>query len=207
MRLGVFGGTFDPPHIGHLIVAQDALVELDLDRVVFVPAGQPPHKRNEAITAAGIRLSMVRAAVAGTPGFAVDDIETRRVGPSWMVDTLRAISRRMPDAELYLLIGSDQYAEFDTWHEPAEIRRLARIVVLTRDGESVEPQGARALRVTRIDLSATEIRRRVRSGKPIRYLVPDSVEALIRLNGLYGDPAAGREEGSAGGRTGMAPAG
>jgi nicotinate-nucleotide adenylyltransferase len=203
VRLGVFGGTFDPPHIGHLIAAQDARSALGLDRVVFVPAAVPPHKRTEAITPPGTRLAMVRAAIAGDAGFELDDLELRREGPSWTVDTLRALRDRLPDAELFLLIGTDQFAEFETWREPSEIRRLARVAVLTREGESDAPDGVRIVQVTRIDVSSTGIRARAAAGEPIRYLVPPAVEALIRLHGLYGATSA---PGPAG-RTGERPTG
>ena len=203
MRLGVFGGTFDPPHIGHLIVAQDARRALGLDRVVFVPASIPPHKRTDSITPPGTRLAMVRAAIAGDTGFEVDDLELRREGPSWTVETLRSLRSRLPDAELILLIGSDQYAEFESWREPGEIRRLARLAVLTREGGADQPDDVDTVAVTRIDVSSTGIRARAAAGEPIRYLVPNAVEALIRLHGLYG--ASPVEE--AAGRTGARPAG
>jgi nicotinate-nucleotide adenylyltransferase len=203
VRLGVFGGTFDPPHIGHLIAAQDARSALGLDRVIFVPASVPPHKRTDEITPPGTRLAMVRAAIAGDAGFEVDDLELRRAGPSWTVDTLRELRARLPDAELFLLIGSDQFAEFESWREPAGIRRLARLVVLTREGGSDGPDSVDCVTVTRIDVSSTGIRARVAAGEPIRYVVPAAVEALIRLHGLYGaSPEAERA-----GRTGEAPAG
>lgn len=192
MRIGLFGGTFDPPHVGHLVVAQDALTRLPLDRVVFVPAATPPHKRDRVVTPAELRLAMVRAATASDDRFAVDDLEIRRGGASYTVDTLRAYRADRPEAELFLIMGADQYAEFDTWRESAEIRRLARLVVLARDGEThgAAAGAAAAVGVTRIDVSATEIRRRVARGEPIRYLVAPAVEAMIRRNRLY-ETAAG----------------
>jgi nicotinate-nucleotide adenylyltransferase len=191
VRLGVFGGTFDPPHIGHLVAAQDARTALDLDRVILVPAAVPPHKLDRPVTPGHLRLELLRAAVAGDARFEVDDVELRRGGPSWTVDTLRALRACRPGAELFLLVGMDQFAEFDTWREPHEIRRLARIAVLARGGAAV-PAGAdwTAVNVTRIDLASTEIRRRVAAGLPIRFLVRDAVEALIVRHGLYTD--AGR---------------
>lgn len=186
MRLGVFGGTFDPPHIGHLVAAQDARTALELDRVVLVPAAVPPHKLDRPITPGHLRLELLRAAVAGDAGFEVDDMELRRDGPSWTVDTLRALREGRPDAELFLLVGMDQFAEFDTWRDPDQIRRLARIAVLDRGGAAA-PAGAdwTAVHVTRIDLTSTEVRRRVAAGRPIRFLVPDPVESLIVRHGLY----------------------
>lgn len=193
MRLGVFGGTFDPPHLGHLIVAQDAHARLSLDRVLFVPAAIPPHKRDRPQSPAALRLEMVRAAVAADPRFAVDDLELCRAGPSYTVDTLRELRRRDPDAELFLLLGADQARDFGTWREPHEIARLATLVLLTRAGVSATAPGHDAaairLEVTRIDISSTDIRRRAAAGEPIRYLVPEGVEAIIRREGLYGTRA------------------
>jgi nicotinate-nucleotide adenylyltransferase len=192
VRLGVFGGTFDPPHIGHLIAAQDSLERLQLDRIRFVPAAIPPHKQSSAgLTPASLRRALVRAAVAGDPRFEVDPLELERAGPSFTVDTLRLLHERLPDARLVLLIGADQYAEFDTWQAPDAIRRLARIAVLTRTG-SPRPDGdvpIEHVAVTRIDVSSTEIRRRVAAGESIRYLVPRAVEAIIRSESLYAVPS------------------
>jgi len=201
VKLGIFGGTFDPPHIGHLIVAQDATTVLGLDRVVFIPAAEPPHKRGETITEASVRLAMVRAAVAEVDEFEADDLELRRGGSSWTVDTVREIAGRSPSVELFLLLGSDQYTEFETWRDPAGILRLARLAVLTREGGDVHLDGALAVRVTRIDLSSTDIRRRVAAGEPVRFLVPAAVETIIRKHGLYTVARSGAV------RTGMAPPG
>lgn len=195
-RIGIFGGTFDPPHLGHLIVAQDAWQALRLDQLIFVPAAAPPHKRGRAITEATIRLGMLKAAVAGDPRFEVSDLELRRAGPSYTVDTLRELRGANPGAELYFLLGVDQFAGFPTWREPEEIARLAKLVVLTRGGEAPDASVANGevgaerfphllLEVTRIDLSATAIRARVAAGEPIRYLVPEEVAAIIRSEGLY----------------------
>lgn len=190
MRLGILGGTFDPPHTGHLIVAQDALTALSLDRIIFLPAGQPPHKEGVRVTDAATRLELVTAAIAGDSRFEVDARELDRPGPSWTVDTLRAYRAERADAELFLLIGTDQHDELHTWRAVDEIRTLARIVVLSRSGgERSDPAstGDVAVPVTRIDLSSTMIRQRVRAGQPIRYLVPPRVEGLIRALGLYGE--------------------
>lgn len=189
MRIGIFGGTFDPPHVGHLIAAQDAYSALGLDRLLFVPAAVPPHKQGVVSTPAEARLEMLRAAVAGDPRFEVDDVELRRPGPSYTVDTLRELRRRDPSAALTLLMGVDQFRDLHTWREPLEIARLAEVVVLTRAG--VADVGTpldipyRLVPVTRVDLSATEIRRRVAAGEPIRYLVPAAVESIIVREGFY----------------------
>jgi nicotinate-nucleotide adenylyltransferase len=201
VKLGVFGGTFDPPHIGHLIAAQDAKSALGLDRVIFVPAAVPPHKRDDTVSAPGTRLAMVQAAIAGADGFEVDDLELRRGGPSWTVDTLRELAARLPGSELFLLIGSDQYAEFESWREPDVIRQLAKVAVLTRENGAGQAAGVHTVRVTRIDVSSTDIRRRMAEGQPIRFLVPAAVEALIRLHGLYGAIPVDRD------RIGIVPGG
>ena len=193
MRLGVFGGTFDPPHAGHLVVAQDAWSALALDRVLFVLAASPPHKQGQARTPAALRLELLRAALADDERFEASDLELRRAGPSFTVDTLRQLHAEQPAAELFLLIGADQAREFLSWRSPAEIATLATVVALSRDGDqSAPPLDGRvhALPVTRLDISATDVRRRVAEGRPIRYLVPAAVEAIIRREGLYRSPAA-----------------
>jgi nicotinate-nucleotide adenylyltransferase len=173
-------------------VAQDALIRLGLDRLIFIPAATPPHKQDREITPAAIRLAMLRAATAEDPRFEVDDLEIRRAGPSYTVDTLRAYLSAQPDAELFLIVGADQYEEMDTWHEADEVRRLARLAVLSRAGCIAEQANERvaAVPVTRIDISATDIRRRIRAHEPIRYLVPAAVEELITRHRLY-RPVAG----------------
>ncbi|MBI4543840.1 MAG: nicotinate-nucleotide adenylyltransferase [Gemmatimonadetes bacterium] len=195
MRLGILGGTFDPPHIGHLIAAQDAWSALELDRVVFVPAGRPPHKPGRAISPAAVRLAMLRVATAGDARFEVSDLELRRSGPSYSVDTLRELRERYPGVALFFLVGADQLREMHSWRAPEEIARLATVVMLARGGvRRAEPAVAvpyTVLPVTRVDVSATEIRRRVAAGESIRYLVPLEVVTLIEQNGLY-RPAAGR---------------
>lgn len=200
MRVGVFGGSFDPPHLGHLIVAADAYSALRLDHVLWVPAAMQPHKRARVRTPAEIRLEMVRAAIAGDDRFVVDDRELRRAGPSYTADTLGELTAAAPGVEWFLLIGADAYAELPTWHRPGEIVSLARVAVLARAGEIGGAAGAEfaALRVpvTRIDVSATEVRRRVACGESIRYLVPEAVRAIIERERLYRDVPIGSEERS-----------
>jgi len=188
VKIGLFGGTFDPPHIGHLIVAQDAAETLGIDRLLFIPAGMPPHKRDRIISPVGVRLEMTRAAVSGDARFAVDERETRRPGPSFTVDTLQELRAELPMAELFLLIGADQYAELHTWHRAEEVRRLCRVAVLERAGAAVSGSGGGAeehVPVTRIDVSASDIRARVAAGRPIRFLVVPAVEEIIGSHGLY----------------------
>jgi nicotinate-nucleotide adenylyltransferase len=188
MRLGVLGGTFDPPHVGHLIVASDVCAALELDRLRFIPAATPPHKRGRVHASAELRLEMVRAATAADPRFEVDDLELRREGESYSADTLRQLRESEPDADLFFIIGVDQLREFASWREPEVVARLATLVVVSRAGEGGGGDVAfpvRPVQVTRIDLSATEIRRRVRAGEPIRYLVSEAVREIIEREGLY----------------------
>jgi nicotinate-nucleotide adenylyltransferase len=185
VRLGIFGGTFDPPHVGHLIAAQDALLALSLDRVHFIPAALPPHKQTRAVTPAALRVALLAAAIRGDDRFRVDDLELERTGPSYTVDTLREYQTRQPDATLFLLIGADQWAEFETWREPDEIRHIARVAVLTREGAGAPGTGVVEVPVTRIDLTSTDVRNRVADGRPIRYLVPAAVAELIHRHRLY----------------------
>jgi nicotinate-nucleotide adenylyltransferase len=203
VKVGIFGGTFDPPHAGHLIVAQDAALALGLDRILFIPAAQPPHKRHLAISAADVRAQMLELAVSGNDQFGVDLRELRRTGPSYTVDTLRELVAEQPGTEWTLLIGIDQYAEFQTWREPDAIRSLARLAVLTRSGAEAERGGAASaaagagarvrelgdgvvqVAVTRVDISSTEVRARAAEGVPIRYLVPDAVAQVILERRLY----------------------
>lgn len=188
MKLGVFGGTFDPPHLGHLVAASDAARVLGLGRVLWVPAAVHPFKRASVQAPADARLEMTRAAVAGEPRFEVDPLELERTGPSFTVDTLRELQARHPGAELYFLTGADNLRDLPKWKEPDEVARLARLVVVSRRGEGVPPglpYPAVAVPVTRVDVSSTEVRRRVRAGETIRYLVPEAVRAVIERRGLY----------------------
>jgi nicotinate-nucleotide adenylyltransferase len=192
VRIGVFGGTFDPPHHGHLVIAADVHDALGLDRVLLVPSAVPPHKRNTVQAAAEVRLEMLHAAVRGDPRFQVDDLELRRPGPSYTVDTLRALRERFPGAELFFLIGADNVRELSSWREPEEIVRLARIVVVPRGCESIDAEAPfpfLTVPVIRTELSATEVRRRVAAGLSIRYLVPDAVREIVAREGLYREPA------------------
>jgi nicotinate-nucleotide adenylyltransferase len=188
VSIGILGGTFDPPHVGHLIVASDVHAALGLDRLLLIPSAAPPHKRGRVRASAEQRLRMVRAAVEGDPRFEVDDLELRRSDASYTVDTLRELRDRFPARELFFVIGVDQLQEFHTWREPEEVARLARLAVVSRGGESAGPDTpfpVRAVSVTRIDLSATDIRRRVAAGESIRYLVPDAVREIIEREKLY----------------------
>ena len=189
--LALFGGTFDPPHIGHLSVAQDAFDTLPVRSLVWMPCGRPPHKRSWRRPASPqLRLEMTRAAIADDDRFVVSDLEVRRKGMSYTVDTLREIRAHDPETEVFLLIGPDQAAAFRTWREPDEIARLARVVVMVPGGSGfgrVPSPGVEheELSVTRVDVSSSEIRARLREGRRLRHLVPDAVRAIVEREELY----------------------
>ncbi len=190
--IGIYGGTFDPVHHGHLILARDAMEQLNLARMIFVPAAISPHKLARSPDADGAhRLAMLRAATAGEERFAVDPCELGRAGPSYTVDTLLDLRRRLPpETALFYLIGEDNVPKLDTWHRIAELRALATFVVFRRADRPVAPILAGPgtdfpTLARRLDLSATEIRNRVAAGRSIRYFVPESVAAIIDREGLY----------------------
>lgn len=188
LKVGVFGGSFDPVHIGHLVVAECAAERLALDRVRFVPAGQQPLKSGHH-AGAEHRLAMVEAAIGDNPRFLVDPREARRSGPSYTVDTLRALAAEGPGDALFLLLGADAAGELTAWHDAQDIAALATVVVLTRPGAAppAHPPDARVLEVPGVDVSATQVRDAVRRGRSIRYLVPRAVEEYIVSHGLYRD--------------------
>lgn len=201
MRLGILGGTFNPPHHGHLICAQDAFLHLKLDQVLLMPARIPPHKPVEDEPGPEHRLELCRLAVRGDPYIGVSALEIERDGPSYTVDTLRALHQVEPDNELFLIVGGDVAAGLPQWREPETVLSLATVAVAKRRGTARSsvaaalagiPGGERArfFRMTRIGISSTEIRRRVRIGQPIRYLVPDQVAHYIEEHHLYGGSPA-----------------
>lgn len=191
MDVGVFGGTFDPPHVGHLVAARDAMEHLGLDRVLFVPAHRSPFKDSGTTSSTGLRLEMVTRAVEADPGFEVSRIEVDRDPPSYTVDTLRRLGEAEPGVRWTLLLGVDQWRSFGAWKAPTEIARLARVAVLAREGQdpaAVDP-GVDvpwvAVPVTRLDVSSSELRERVRRGRSLRHLVPDAVREFIESKELY----------------------
>jgi nicotinate-nucleotide adenylyltransferase len=190
-RIGIFGGTFDPPHIGHLIIAEHARVQFKLDRVVFIPAYRPPHKAGRASTAPQHRLNMVRQAIRGNPWFKVSDIELKRKGVSYTIDTVRAVHRRYPDASIFLILGSDNLSEFHTWKSYDELLALTRLLVYPRGhGRLRRPSRLRRARISFVrgmllDISSSAIRQLIRSRHSIRYLVPADVERYIISRKLY----------------------
>ena len=198
---GALGGTFDPPHLGHLIAAQDVLEKLALDRLLLVPAGIPPHKPEGSSAPAASRARMLRAAVEEDPRLEVSKVELERPGPSYTVDTLRELKARWPRDDLFLVIGVDQLRVFSTWRRPAEVIRLARLVVIARQGVQAfeaAPVSAfdyESVWVPRIDVSSTEIRRRIREGRSIRYWVPEAVRRIIEEEKLYAAEHAAQSSG------------
>jgi nicotinate-nucleotide adenylyltransferase len=197
MRLGLYGGTFDPIHLGHLILAEQCLEACGLDRVWLIVAGSPPHKPGGR-TPVGHRLEMVGIAIAGHPAFAASDIEAKRPGPHYSVETLESIRRDHPDDELFFLIGADSLADLPTWREPERIARLATIVVVNRPGiEEADPArlpdfgpGSYPLAwvsIPPVGIASSDLRRRLAEGWSIRYMVPRGVEAYIEAHGLYRD--------------------
>jgi nicotinate-nucleotide adenylyltransferase len=214
-RVGILGGTFNPIHAGHLHAAEQVLAQLGLARIVFVPAADPPLKRNagETIAPAAQRLAWVRAALRDHPSFTADDLELHRAGPSYTIDTLRALRAKLAPAPLVFILGEDAFAELDLWREPAALLTLADFAVMTRppgrgkplrcliseslgaaiewaaDGESGTHRsaGTRVARVaiTALDVSATDIRRRIRTHESVRYLLPEAIHDDVIASGAY----------------------
>ena len=188
-RIGVFGGTFDPPHIGHLVAAVDARSALDLDVVLFVVAAVPWQKVGDRpISPAADRLAMVEAAVSGEPGLEVSDLEIRRGGPSYTADTLAELRAAEPDAELFVILGHDAAAGFTTWERFEEVAATAVLVVVDRPGTEVAPDPTftwTRVDIPELEISSTELRRRVAEGRSIRYLTTDGVASCVADRGLY----------------------
>jgi nicotinate-nucleotide adenylyltransferase len=188
-RIGIFGGTFDPPHIGHLVAAVDAQQALDLDVVLLVVASVPWQKvDSRAISAAADRLAMVEAAVADTPRLEVSDVELRREGPSYTADTLADLRRAEPDADLFVILGDDAASGFTTWERYEEVAREATLVVVDRPGHPAPVDERFAwvrVDIPELEISSTELRDRVAAGRSIRYLTPPGVAACIASRSLY----------------------
>ena len=192
LRVGLLGGSFDPVHHGHLILARDAVETLALDRLRFIPAARNPLKAGENHAPAELRLAMLHAATADEPEFAVDDVELRRPPPSYTVDTVADVARRFPGARLVLLVGEDNVPGFPRWRRWEELRAMVEIAVLRRGpGPGGDASPFCTLTTRRLDISATEIRKRVAAGRSIRYLVPEAVRKVILTHGLYRTPNPG----------------
>jgi nicotinate-nucleotide adenylyltransferase len=190
-HIGLFGGTFDPPHVGHLLVASHVREFLALDRIIMIPSATSPHKRDRELTPADHRLAMMRLAVAGAPSMEVSDSEVQRGGVSYTIDTLRSFVQAEPDVEYTLIIGMDNVVDFGTWKDPEGILQLARVVVMTRPGYSAPSHDSRYARrmqmcsVPEIDIASRDIRRRIRESRSIRWMVTPEVEHYILQYGLY----------------------
>ncbi|MQF70097.1 nicotinate-nucleotide adenylyltransferase [SAR202 cluster bacterium AD-804-J14_MRT_500m] len=202
MNIGVLGGTFDPVHVGHLMIAEEARINLQLQEVIFVPAGTPWMKMDRSITPAEHRVHMVRKAIMSNPFLSVSCLEVQRKGPSYSVDTLEELTQIYKDANLFLIVGSDSMFEFSKWKSPERILRLAQLVIVNRRTGEIEgkdyprklqkvkaigPNKIICLDEIEIKVSASDIRKRVKEGKSIRYMVSDEVEQYISYHRLYVD--------------------
>ncbi len=183
MRTALYGGTFDPIHHGHLILAREAMEQLALDRVVFIPAACSPFK-NATLASPALRLEMVRAAIAGEPRFECDDSEVHRAGPSYTVETVEAWCARTPGDELFYFIGQDNVRDLPAWRRIGELRTLVKFVVFERDAANSPPHDFPRIQ-RRFDISATEVRKRVAERRSIRYFVPEAVRSIIEAHQLY----------------------
>jgi nicotinate-nucleotide adenylyltransferase len=188
LRLGLFGGSFDPVHTGHLLMARDAVEELSLDRLLLVPAAVNPHRLDAGPRVAGAdRLAMLRAATADEPRLEVDALELERSGPSYSIDTVETLQARWPGAEIFLLLGEDNLPKLPEWHRYADLCHKVRFVCFGRRFEGALPPDLPPMHrlARRVDISSTEIRTRIAKRLPIRYLVPDAVYRFIVEHGLY----------------------
>jgi nicotinate-nucleotide adenylyltransferase len=200
MRIGVFGGTFDPVHTAHLILAEQAREQARLDAVWFVPAPWPPHKHADQITRFEHRVEMLSLAIAGNPAFRIDEVEKERPGPTYTVDTIAELHRRHPSDDLFLLVGSDTLKDLPIWHEPVELLKQAGLVVMARAGHPVPdapelrarlelpelvPLRLEVVHAPLIDISSRDLRNRAAAGRSLRYFLPRAVECYILEKRLY----------------------
>jgi len=185
-KIGIFGGTFDPIHHGHLILAREALEMLELEAVIFIPAAASPHKLDKVLATGDLRIEMLKAAIENEPRFELDSMELQRPPPSYTIDTVEALKATKSDAEFYYLVGEDNVDRLPTWHRFVELSKMVQFVVLARSGLKCEHPYPTIRR--HLDISATKIRNRVATGRSIRYLVPSAVERIIRDHHLYREP-------------------
>lgn len=184
MRIGIFGGSFNPIHVGHLVLAETARETLSLDRLVFIPAGQPPHKKGRDLAPGRDRLEMARLATQHHPAFIVSDIELSRPGASYSIDTVNALRGPVPQAKFFLLVGEDMLSV--RWKDWAQLKRACTVVAAKRPGaKGSRQQGVTWLPMPLLEISSTDIRKRAKAGRSIRYLVPSAVERYIRDHRLY----------------------
>jgi len=190
-KIGVLGGTFDPIHVGHLVLAEQVREKFQLEQVIFIPSASPPHKTEQKLSSAEDRLKMTKLAVEGNPYFSVSDIELKREGLSYTVETLRKLKDLYKNSEIYFLTGSDVLNEITTWKDPEEIYKLAKIVIAVRpgfdkfDSEDHFAKKSIIVNITGVDISSTQIREKVKKGESIKYLVPLKVEEYIKKRNLY----------------------
>lgn len=189
-RLAIMGGTFDPIHYGHLVAAEGARHEFNLEKVIFIPAGQPPHKKGRRITDSHYRLEMTRHAVSSNSHFEVSDIEVERTGPSYTIDTVIAVKELYPQHQVFFITGADAVLEILTWNRVEELLSRCSFIAATRPGyrlESLEHtlKNIVTMEVPALAISSTDIRHRVKDGRPIKYLLPEAVENYIKEMGLY----------------------
>ncbi len=190
-KIGILGGTFDPIHIGHLVLAEQVREKFQLERVIFIPSASPPHKTEQELSLADDRFEMTKLALEGNPFFFVSDIELKREGLSYTVETLRELKELYKNSEIYFLTGSDVLNEITTWKDPEEIYKLAKIVIGVRpEFDKFDPENHFAkksiiVNITGIDISSTQIREKVKRGETIKYLVPPKVEEYIKSRNLY----------------------
>ena len=197
MRIGILGGTFNPPHLGHLVCAQEAYLQLELERVILIPASIPPHKPVDEEPGIEHRLEMCRLAITGDEArMEVSDLEARRAGTSYTVDTLQELRSEMGDSELFLIVGGDVAAGFGSWRQPERVLSLATLAVAARPGTALEGverglaeleggSRTRFFQMPEIGVSSTMLRARIRDGQPTRYLLPEAVRAYAEEQGLY----------------------
>ena len=185
MRVGIFGGTFNPIHNGHLLLAETARDQLSLDRVVFIPTNHPPHKRAGELLAGATRLALIRAAIHDQTAFTVSDVELERGGVSYSIDTVKILHERLPSATLFLLIGQDMLSV--RWLKWKELKRLCTVVAAHRptSGRTRREPNLKWLDMPQVDIASSDIRQRLRKGRSIRYLVPPAVERYLHHHGLY----------------------
>lgn len=190
MRIGILGGTFDPIHIGHLILAEEARGILCLDKVIFVPAYIPPHKKQRQITPADDRYAMVSRAVKSNPFFEVSDLELKRQGVSYSVETVREIKTLFPKAQIYFIAGSDSLREFSSWKEADLLAGMSKLVIAQRPGYSLQKTfpNTRVIEINAFDISSTQLRRRIKNGKSVYYLIPEEARKYILEKQLYCGP-------------------
>lgn len=198
LKYGIMGGTFDPIHYGHLVIANEVMFEFSLNRIYFIPTGQPPHKSSDGITSPEHRYMMTQLATMSHPCFDVSDYEVTKKGPSYTIETIRYLKKNYPDVEWYFIAGADTILDLSTWKDPEELFKICAFIAVNRPGygkdlldrqihQAKQKYGAEihVVNAPLLKISSTDIRFRLMTNKPIKYLLPETVEAYIRKNGLY----------------------